>query len=278
MLLDDVRQAVKDTIAREDELGVQITRQNDVPDTGPTNKGLWIRVDDVTAVFVDMKRSTSLSIQAQERSAARVYTYFIKSMAQIADKFGARYVDVQGDALFALFSGPQAPFHGLACAVTMRTLNAKLVAVELKREKELGTWSLACGVGIDRKALLVRRLGLRGAKENEVWAGKPVSMSAHLSSLANDDEVLVSDRFYAELGKGSAVRRRAALWSCGCAGTSVGPGFEANEGETPALWNAENAPAGESFDFATMYRLTAPWCDRHGSEFCEAIFTGKEPA
>ena len=45
-------------------------------------------------------------------------------------------------------------------------------------------WKLEAGVGIDQGMLLVRQLGLKGTKRNEVWAGKPVNMAAKLSSVA----------------------------------------------------------------------------------------------
>ena len=46
---------------------------------------------------------------------------------------------------------------------------------------------------------LVRRLGLRGTKQNEVWAGKPVNMASKLSSLAGPNEVVASARVFRSL-------------------------------------------------------------------------------
>ena len=38
----------------------------------------------------------------------------------------------------------------------------------------------------------MRRLGLKGAKQNEVWAGMPVNVAAKLSSVAGPNQVVVS--------------------------------------------------------------------------------------
>src|SRR5262245_21453003 len=206
MLLSDLEQIIDDTLRTQDDIGVQISVENEVPLVGPINKGLWIRTDNTVVVFADMKRSTALNLVAAAKQAARAYTYFIKAAAQIADRFEARYLDIQGDAMFALFSGPSAVVRGLGCAITIRTFTETLLKPRLGDE---GGWELACGIGMDAGAVLVRRLGLRGTKENEVWAGKPVSMAAHLSGLAGPTEVVVSQRIREGLTSGAnALQRR----------------------------------------------------------------------
>ncbi len=80
MILDDVISDVKAQLDDQAELGVQITRRNDVPDTGPTNKGVWFQIPQVTAVFADLKGSTGLNANDSPRVAARAYTYFIRGM------------------------------------------------------------------------------------------------------------------------------------------------------------------------------------------------------
>ncbi len=276
MLLDEVTKDVTSSVDKQNELGVQITDLNDVPETGPTNGGLWYKIENVVAVFADMKKSTDLNTRTVPKTAARAYAYFVNSMAVISYRLGAKYVDVQGDAVFALFSGQDSLFHATACAITMRTLTDTLIAGRLS--KDCGTeWSLAVGVGIDCKTVLVRRLGLRGAKVNEVWAGKPVNTAAKLSSFTNANEVLVSSRVFDQYKAAKSLRQRAIIWSCGCGIEGIGDGLDAAAGTTRNLWNEEPVPADKGFDFETMYRLQSKWCPRHGPEFCEVIYTGKRP-
>ena len=276
MLLDDVEEDVSSQLAEQSDLGIQITRRNDVPETGPANKGVWFQILNVTSVFADLKNSTSLSAENTPKEAAFAYTYFIRAMALILERFGAKYIDIQGDAIFGLFSFTDSIYHAAACAITMRTHTQNHVAPQFKRDTST-EWELKAGFGIDRGTLLVRRLGLRGTKENEVWAGKPVNMAAKLSDLAGPNQVLVSDRLFQRYQAASKLRQRALIWSCGCDSGVEGNGLDAEIGETPNLWCKEEVPIDLGFDFDHLHRLKSKWCTIHGSEFCEAVYTGKRP-
>ena len=275
MKLDEVEADVSAQLDDQAELGIQITRLNDVPETGPTNRGVWYQIPNVTAVFADLKRSTELSADNTPKTSAFAYTYFIRAMAVILDRFSAGYVDIQGDAIFGLFSKGD-EFLAAASAITMRTLVEQEVATRF--EKDTSTdWKLTAGVGIDRGTLLVRRLGLRGTKQNEVWAGKPVNMAAKLSSVAEPNQVVVSDRVFSQYQQASKLRRRVLIWTCGCEGDNEGKGLDADEGETTNLWTEEQASEDLGLDFDTIHRLGSRWCEIHGAEFCEALVTGKRP-
>ena len=275
MKLDDVTTDVSAQLDDQAELGVQITRLNDVPETGPTNKGVWYQIPNVTSIFADLKRSTELSADNTPRTSAFAYTYFIRAMAVILERFSAGYIDIQGDAIFGLFSEGY-EFHAAASAITMRTLVEREVATRFDKDTSTD-WELTAGIGIDRGTLLVRRLGLRGTKQNEVWAGKPVNMAAKLSSMAEPDQVVVSDRVFSRYEKASKLRRRVLIWSCGCDGDIEGAGLDADEGETSSLWTEDQVSEDLGVDFDTIHRLDSRWCKVHGSEFCEVLVTGKRP-
>lgn len=274
--LDAVVADVVSQLDDQSRLGVQITNRNDVPETGPANKGLWYRVPDVTAVFADLKRSTELSTEGSPRPAAYAYTYFIRAMALVLERFSAGYIDIQGDGIFGLFGGRGSAFDAAAAAITMRTVVERDVAKRFERDTSV-EWKLAAGLGMDQGTLLVRRLGLRGTKQNEVWAGRPVNMAAKLSGFANPNRIVVSERVFHRFEGASRVRRRALLWSCGCEDSRHGAGMDAAEGETTSLWEEDLAPEDLGLDFDRVFRLESKWCDRHGSEFCDVIVTGKRP-
>ncbi len=237
-------------------LGIQVSRQNDVPEVGPTNAGVWFQIPQVTAI---------------------AYTYFIRAMAVTFERFSARYVDIQGDGIFGLFSGQGSAFSAAACGITMKTLVEREVSVRFQRDVSTD-WELTAGIGIDQGTLLVRRLGLRGTKENEVWAGKPVNIAAKLSSLAAANEMVVSDRVFALYQRASRLRQRALIWSCGCDGGVRGAGLAAPIRSTSCLWDQELAPQNLGLDFANLHRLCSHWCATHGSEFCDAIVSGRRPS
>ena len=276
MILDDVKAAVSSQLEDQSELGVQITSRNDVPERGPVSRGVWFQIPQVTAVFADLKGSTALNATDGPHDAALAYTYFIRAMALILDRFSSKYIDIQGDGIFGLFSGQGSMFQAAACGVTMRTLVEREVAVRFDNDTA-SDWKLTAGIGIDSGTLLVRRLGLRGTKENEVWAGKPVNMAAKLSALADSNQVAVSERVFAQYEKASQLRQRALIWSCGCNGETEGDGLDADLGTTTHLWEKKQIPEGTGLDFGHMHKLSSRWCVIHGSEFCEALVNNRRP-
>lgn len=65
--------------------------------------------------------------------------------------------------------------------------------------------------------VLLKRIGIR-SDNNEVWVGRPVNISAKLCTLANSDELVVSDRAYKLLNDEHiryccACSEKAELWS-----------------------------------------------------------------
>ena len=276
LILNEITAAGSSQLDQQAALGVQITTVNDVPETGPANRGRWFRIPQVTAVFADLKGSTKLNATDGPKDAAFAYTYFIRAMTVTLDKFGSKYIDIQGDGIFGLFSGTGSRFQAAACAVTMRTLTEKQVAVRYADDAS-SDWKLTAGIGIDHGTLLVRRLGLRGTKANEVWAGKPVNTASKLSSLAGSNQVVVSERVFAQYQGASKLRQRALLWSCGCRGRSNQGGLAVAAGQTSHLWERMTVPSNMGLDFAHAYRLKSAWCPEHGAELCEALLTGKKP-
>ncbi len=277
MKLDDVMADVTKQLNDQAKLGVKVEDHKQVPDVGPVADGLWWRIPEATAIFADLKRSTSLSVNGSRIDAAYAYTYFVRAMALILERFGARYVDIQGDGIFGLFGGKGSRFAAAACAVTMKTQMERAVEPRFRKDAN-PSQALKAGIGLDYGTLLVRRLGLRGTRQNEVWAGKPVNMAAKLSSVAGNNQVVVSDRLFEAFRKASPVRQRALLWSCGCSDGKPKVGLALAAGETTFLWNKVPVPKKLGLDFQDAYRLKTPWCGKHGSELCEAVFTGKKPA
>ena len=274
MILDQVKADVTTQLAQQSNLGVSITRVGDVPEVGPVNRGVWHQIANVTAVFADLNRSTELSASDNPKDVAFAYTYFIRAMTVVLDRFSAKYIDIQGDGIFGLFSGKNSQFLAAACAVTMRTEMERDVAVRFRKDAA-GKWNLTAGIGIDRGTLLVRRLGLRGAKLNEVWAGKPVSTAAKLSSLARSNHILVSDRVFNQYSQFARERRQAILRSCGCQGGVRGRGLDLSAIHATQLWNIGKVPKSLGLDFADFHRRREPWCNYHGPEFCQMVATGR---
>ena len=274
MILEEVTSEVSNQLSQQRR--IEITTVDVVPEVGPANRGRWFQIPGVSAVFADLKNSTELNANHGPKVAAYAYTHFDRAMTVIFRQFFAKYIEVQGDGAFGLFSGKGSRYNAAACAVTMRTLVEREVAPLFQDDTQSG-WNLTAGIGIDHGTLLVRRLGLRGTELNEVWAGNPVNMAAKLSSQAGPNQVMVSERVFNQYKGASKLRRRALLWSCGCHDGIEGGGLDVPEGETSRLWEQIAAPDNIGLDFESMHRLKSAWCKTHGPQFCEAIITGQRP-
>ena len=198
-------------------------------------------------------------------------------MTVVLERFSAGYIEIQGDGIFGLFGGQRSMFFAAACAITMRTQVEKTVASKFRRDASVDR-DLKVGIGIDRGTLLVRRLGLKGTKQNEVWAGMPVNAAAKLSSVAGSNEVVVSDRVFAGYENAAKVRQQVLFGSCGCSRRNRGSGLSAAVGKPPGQWTKQATPKNLGLDFTNVYRRGPGWCETHGAEFCEALITGKSPA
>ena len=272
LILNEISAAVKSQLDQQAASGVRIVQQDDVPGTGPVRGGVWVQIAEATAVFVDLKGSTGLNARFGAEAAAHAYNYFNRAMAVILDGFRARYVDVQGDGLFGLFGGKGSRFLAAACAITMKTQVETVIAERFR--KDISTdWELRAGIGVDRGKLLVRQLGLRGTGMNEVWAGTPVNMAAKLSSVADPNEVAVSERVFSDYQQSAKIRQRVLLWSCGCKGGTRGRGLDLPAGQAEYLWQSAPVPVNMGLDFDQVHRLRQAWCPIHGPEFCEALVT-----
>lgn len=253
-------QNILDEAKKRYEQGEQIETKDQIPsgDDIPLETNKWLKINDVICVFIDMKNSTQLSAQKQDKFTAGVYQYFTDTAVKILNHFDASYIDVRGDGAFGLFERIKI-YNAFCAAITFKTFSANILGTEIKFDDNK---NVACHIGIDMKTVLVKRLGLRKvdgktSRQNEVWAGKPVNMASKLASLGNENEIIASDRvFDVFLKDGSEL----ILKSCGCP-----------DGKKKNFWKRIdlNDP---KFDFNKAYRIdTSGWCKNHGIEYCENI-------
>lgn len=224
----------------------------------PLETDKWLRIDNVTCVFIDMKNSTQLSAQKQDKSTAGIYQYFTDTAVRILNHFGSSYIDVRGDGAFGLFDYDKV-YHALASAVTFKSFSQ----YEIGNNVKLEDGKICCHIGMDRKTVLVKRIGLRNngdktSKQNEVWAGKPVNMASKLASRGEENDLLISKRVFDKFhSDGSPL----VLETCGC-----------NSEKKSHLWDSEDVTSEPKFDFNKIYKLKSPgWCLNCGQSFCEDI-------
>lgn len=238
--------------------GSSITQRNTIPDTTEIpieNPRHWLKIPNVICVFVDMKGSTQLSASSHDSSTAATYKLYSETAVRVFAEFESPYIDVRGDGVLALFDEGQ-EHRAVAAAVTFKTFAKEVFVPEVKIRTGL---TVGSHCGIDQKTVLVRKIGYkrsggRSDRQNEVWGGKPVAMAAKLAGLSEDNQLLVSDRFFNRLS------HEKVLKSCGCPGGTKGD-----------LWAEIDVRDDARFDFDKAYSLSSIWCATHGREFCTEL-------
>jgi len=259
MFLPEI-QSILDEAQKRYEKGEQIEPKKQIPlsDEIPLETNKWFRIDDVVCVFIDMKDSTQLSAQQQDKFTASIYQYFTDTAVKIFNYFDTSYIDIKGDGVFGLFEKSKI-YHAFCAAMTFKTFSAHILGTKIKFGDDK---KISCHIGMDMKTVLVKRLGLRKVegktlKQNEVWAGKPVNMASKLASIGNENELVVSERIFNIFLKDGS---KFVLKSCGCP-----------NGEKKNFWHRIdlNDPR---FDFSKAYKIdTSGWCKKHGIEYCKNI-------
>ena len=219
------------------------------------------KIEDIISIFVDIRNSTELSASTHSKTTASIYEFFTGSAIRIFHAMKAEYIDIKWDGVFALYSKDKV-YTALAAAVTFKTF----ADIEFKKRVSKNLqWSVDVGyhMWIDQKTVLVKQLWLkdtewRDKRKNEVWAWKPINMSAKLASLSKDWELYVSDRFFKHL-KGDLV-----LKSCGCSNWE-------NDPEKVDLWEEIDLSENKKFDFDKGYVLKSNRCKKHWKERCQRI-------
>lgn len=222
----------------------------------------WYKIDDVVSVFVDIKNSTGLSAVSHQNTTANIYEFFTWTAIKIFHNMWAEYIDVKWDWVFALFSKNKV-FTALVAAVTFKTFADDKFLPEVKKKLK---WKVEIGyhMWIDQKTVLVKTVWLkdnsdRDSRKNEVWAWKPINMSAKLASLA-DNQLCISDRYFKNIKDEELVTH-----TCWC------KNWVPNN-EKEYLWEKEiDLSDDHKFDFDKAYVLETHWCSIHWKDWCKEI-------
>lgn len=230
------------------------------PSTIYADKPKWVVMDDVVAVFGDLRNSTGLNVDRHAKSTARIYEAATGGMVQTLSAFQPSFIDIQGDGAFGLFTGERRYERALCAAVTLRTFSEHTLVPELHRRLPSKPPETGVKVGVSAGRLLVKRIGVRGGNE-PVWAGRPVNFAAKCAQAAGTHEVVITPKVYDRI-KGNDY----LSWSCGCNTVA---------GTWSPVWHPVRVDTLPS-DVGDCYKLVASgWCENHGAEFCEAILSGK---
>ncbi|NKS75525.1 hypothetical protein GS539_04030 [Rhodococcus hoagii] len=144
----------------------------------PITARKWHKGADVVAVFADLKNSSQLGVNMYPQSTASVYEAAVGGVVEILDKFGADYLDIQGDAAFGVFWGERRTERALCAGITIKTFSGSMTARFEKKwpnQPETGF-----RVGIAASSVLVKKIGVprQPGKQKPVWAGRAVNYAS----------------------------------------------------------------------------------------------------
>lgn len=262
MDLDDLLKDLSATTKSEFASTPEVIMASDAIDvsTLPIVARKWLRIEDLVVVVADLKSSTQLGTGSYGASTASIYEAGTGGLVKIFDKFGADFIQIQGDGVFGIFWGDKR-YERAACAgVTIKTNSVDFAdQVEAKWSAKPKT---GYKVGIANGRVLVKRVGIpRDVTQQEpVWAGKPVNYASKAAQCADRHELVVTKSVWDKFSANDYL-----AFTCDC--------------KTPTgdIWKEfaiDRLPEGDKE--ADGRRLTTQWCKIHGEEYCNAILDGKK--
>lgn len=242
---------------------VEVIEKEEIPNYNFLEVDKWHKVKNVVCVYIDLSSSTQININEHPNTSATIFKSYVNSFVKIFDEYEAKYIDIQGDGGFALFDGDNAKEKAIVSAVTIKTFISKKDCLSDFIENETkNNVQLKVRIGIDIGTILVKKLGKRNKSNtdylnNEVWLGKPVSVSSKLCNLKdsdkglNSDTIRLSDRLYEQ------IDNNYILYSCDC-------------GNVVKLWT-EVSFDKKFFGLDRTYILKSNWCINCGDTYSEKI-------
>lgn len=209
MAMEDFRDEVGDEIAALISSGmtVEVRTTNTVPHsndpaiTFPNLDTLTLKCKmiETAVLFIDVRRSTELSLEHKPHTVSKLYSAFVRSMTRCARYFGGHVRGIAGDRVMVLFDVDDAATNAVKTAQLMNSV------IQFQLDDLFKTNDIKCGIGIDFGRMLVTKTGIRknGHENNNykslVWLGRPANVASKLTDISNKTtsitEAMVAEGF-----------------------------------------------------------------------------------
>jgi class 3 adenylate cyclase len=229
--------------------------------TLPIEARKWIKIPDVVVVVADLKNSTKLGTGKHDASTASIYQAATGNIVEVFDEFDADFIQIQGDGAFAIFWGDRRYERALCAGITVKTCSEVMVTRLEKKWPTLPETGFKVGIASHR--VLVKRVGTprNPAKQEPVWAGKPVNYAAKAAQQADRHELIVTGSVWDQVEKNDYL-----TVTCPC-----------NGGPKATLWTDVTIDKIPDSDAERDGRvLTSKWCKVHGAEYAAAVLAGEK--
>ncbi len=222
----------------------------------------WHKVTDMVAVVADLKNSTQLGTGKHDTSTGRIYQAATGNVVRIFDTFDVDFLQIQGDGVFGLFWGDRRYERAICAGITIKTFSLSLVERLEQKWPDL-TDVTGYKVGVASNRALVKNVGTprNPAQQEPIWAGKTVNYATKAAQCADRHEMIVTGSVWDRVEKNDYL-----AFSCPC-----------GDGPSTGIWadyTIDRLPDGDPERIGRV--LSAAWCDTHGSDYCDAVMSGKK--
>ena len=194
-LSDDIKSKVKQFM----ESNWDVRQATTVP--GDSNLTLTGRVAklDATVLYADMRSSSKLVDEVNQRVAGKIYQAFLYSVASIIHSNSGEITAYDGDRVMGIFIGDYKNTSATKSALMINHAVINILEPMFEDHfKSLGKsgFKISHCIGIDTGSFLAVKAGLRNANDI-VWIGRPPNLAAKLSEIREEDytEYITSDVF-----------------------------------------------------------------------------------
>lgn len=164
-----------------------VPHSDDVAITFPNldAKSQSCKLIDTCVLYIDIRRSTELSIQHRPKTVAKLYSAFVRAMTKCARHYGGHVRGIIGDRVMVIFDCDDCFAKAVDCAILMNGTAKYVINKHFKHNE------VECGIGIDSGRMLVTKTGFRrnGVQRanyrNLVWLGRPANVASKLTDIAN---------------------------------------------------------------------------------------------
>ena len=143
----------------------------------------------ITAVFVDIRDSSSLCADEDKEKVAKIIKSFTSEIIEILRKDdNLREIGIRGDCVYAIYTTPKKKDeYEIASKTFFVNTYLKMLNLMLK-ERDLPT--IKAGIGMSTAEELVVKAGRKNVGINsQIWIGKAVSVASNLASLGNKNGI-----------------------------------------------------------------------------------------
>lgn len=193
--MDDLRDELSDEVSTilAKEFKVTATTTKTVPHSSDgyitfpnlDAKTLSCKLIDTCVLYIDIRRSTELSIAHKPETVAKLYSAFVRAMTKCARNYGGHVRGIIGDRVMVIFDCENCFVSAVDCAILMNSTAQHVINKHFTRN------DVQCGIGIDVGKMLVTKTGFRrrGVEQhnykNLVWLGRPANVASKLTDIAN---------------------------------------------------------------------------------------------